>query len=315
MNRKIKVVTLSSIAVILLAGCGVGGKQIIVPTYLPPKEAGKVKGITNGNGDNKGKFISFAINKVKSEVPVPKGTDRRIINITQEAVTESNYILLHPVYNSSHNGLDILVTKWEFPKPECDQNECILKTEMELAFTIYRGSVPYITKIYPVSKTRSTEKRTKMNLPSEMTLSAEMIKESVEGFISDISPQKTNQLRELKSLPTEIAYLLDMAPAGNYQEIINKMEKYKGDKDASFYYDLAVFYEALAAKSEELGFLEKANINYQKSMDRGGSSDSVIVSTKARFDNFYNIFKKLVQQRSINQKQENSINEDYNTKE
>lgn len=313
-NTVLKSTLLSSVALLFMTGC-VGGKQIIVPTYLAPKEASKVKGIMEDNGDKKGKFISLAIDpKVKTEVQIQDALKKRIVNITKETITESNYILLHPIYSVSQNGLSLHVTNYSFKK-SCEKDACYLDSQMELSFNISRGSVDYYTKNYNSSKQRQSEKRSQHLLPNEMEISAELIKDCVEQFISDISPQKTNQLRELKPLPSEIAYLLDMAPAGNYQEIIAKMEKYKGDKDMSYYYDLAVFYEALAAKNEELGLLEKANINYEKALSKGGSTDEVVVKTKARFDKFYDVFKKLAQQRSSNKKQEQSINDEYNIKE
>lgn len=314
MKTAIKTTLLSSVAALFLTGC-VSGKQIIVPTYLAPKEASKVKGIMDDNGDKKGKFVSLAIDpKVKSEVQIPDALKKRIVNITKETITESNYILLHPIYSVSQNGLSLQVTNYSFKK-SCEADACYLDSQLELSFNISRGSVDYYTKNYNSSKQRQSEKRSQHLLPNEMEISAELIKDCVEQFIADISPQKTNQLRELKPLPSEIAYLLDMAPAGNYQEIIAKMEKYKGDKDMSYYYDLAVFYEALAAKNEELGFLEKANANYDKALAKGGATDEVVVKTKARFDKFYDVFKKLAQQRSNNKKQEKSINDEYNIKD
>lgn len=306
----------SILPIAVFSGCSSSGKQIIVPTYVAPKEVAKVKGIVADSGDTKGKFLSFAINP---KISVPNGvnnvtdaTKKKIISITKEAITNSNYILIHPVYNASTIGLSMSVTDYSYVK-DCSSDMCELTSGISMDFQINRGSVDYFTKVYDSTSRRSAEKHKQQLLPTAQELSTEMIRDCVEKFIFDISPSKTNQLRELKSLPSEIAYVVDMAPKGNYENLIETMEAYKGDKSVGYYYDLAVFYEALAATNEDLPMLKKAKLNYEKAMKKGGSSDTLVVNTKARFDNFYAILDKLLTQQDKNKKQEKAIDGDFST--
>ncbi len=302
--------------ILVFTGCATGGKQIIVPTYTAPKEVAKVKGIVADSGDTKGKFLSFAINP---KVSVPNGVNsvtdamkKKIISITKEAITNSNYILIHPVFNASTIGLSMSVMEYNYVK-DCSSDMCELTSELSMDFQINRGSVDYFTKVYDSTSRRSAEKGKQQFLPTAQELSTEMIRDCVEKFIYDISPSKTNQLRELKALPSEIAYVIDMAPKGNYENLIETMEAYKGDKSVGYYYDLAVFYEALAATNEDLLLLKKAKLNYEKAMKKGGSSDALVVNTKARFDNFYTILAKLIAQQDKNKKQEKAIDDEFST--
>lgn len=319
MNSWKETVFLSILPILVFTGCATGEKQIIVPTYTAPKEVAKVKGLIEDSSDSKGKFLSFAINP---KISVPDGinnvTDamkKQIIITTKEAITGSNYIMIHPVFNSSTIGLTMSVTGYKYDKPNCSGDMCELSPALSMGFEINRGGIDYFTKTYNSAANRSAEKNKQQQLPSQLILTSEMIKDCVEQFISDISPSKTNQLRELKSLPAEIAYVIDMAPKGNYENLVETMEGYKGEKSVGYYYDLAVFYEALAATNEDLPMLKKAKANYEKAMSKGGSSDEVIVNTKARFDNFYSMLNKLLSQQDKNKKKEKAISDEYNTKD
>jgi hypothetical protein len=297
----------------LFTGCGTTGKQIIVPTYIAPKQEAKIKGLMADTTDTKGKFLSFSINpKVSSseETKLNDAMKKRVISITKEAITKSNYILINPVLNDSTNTLSMSVTSYHYEN-KCESDTCSVNGELQMNFQITRGGVDYYIENYDAKVLRSSERAKKQFLPSEATASAEMVKECVEKFIYDISPSKTNQLRELKSLPSELSYVIDMAPKGNYENLIEAMEGYKGEKSVGYYYNLAVFYEALAASSEDLSMLKKAKINYTKAMERGGSSDAIVVATKAKFDNFYKMLDKLIAQQDKNKAKEKAINEDY----
>ena len=311
-----KVLFCSILPIAVFSGCAGSGKQIIVPTFVAPKEVAKVKGLIADSGDTKGKFLSFAINP---KVSVPNGvknvtdaTKKTIISITKEAITNSNYILIHPVFNASTIGLSMSVMNFTYDK-DCSGDMCDVTSELSMGFEINRGSVDYFAKVYDSTSQRSAEKYNQQSLPTAQKLSTEMIRDCVEKFIFDISPNKTNQLRELKSLPSEIAYVVDMAPKGNYENLVETMESYKGDKSVGYYYDLAVFYEALAATNEDLPMLKKAKLNYEKAMKKGGSSDALVVNTKARFDNFYAILDKLLTQQDKNKKQEKAIDGEFST--
>lgn len=310
-----KVLFCSILPIAVFSGCAGSGKQIIVPTYIAPKEVAKVKGLIADSGDTKGKFLSFAINP---KILVPNGVNgitdamkKKTITLTKEAITNSNYILIHPVYNASMIGLNLSITDYSYTK-NCT-NMCDVTSSLSMGFEINRGSVDYFAKVYDSTMQRSSETYNQQSLPTEQTLSTEMIRDCVEKFIFDISPNKTNQLRELKSLPSEIAYVVDMAPKGNYENLVETMESYKGDKSVGYYYDLAVFYEALAATNEDLPMLKKAKLNYEKAMKKGGSSDALVVNTKARFDNFYAILDKLLTQQDKNKKQEKEIDGEFST--
>ena len=79
------------------------------------------------------------------------------------------------------------------------------------------------------------------------------------------------------------------------------MEKYKCKRDMNFYYDLAILYEAQASVSEDLSGLDSANDNYNMALSRGGAKDELILSAKARFDNFYELLEKTKKQDASNQ--------------
>lgn len=304
---------LSIIPLALFTGCGTTGKQIIVPTYIAPKQEAKIKGLMADTTDTKGKFLSFSINPNVSspkELRLTDAMQKQVLNTTKQAITKSNYILINPVLNDATNTLSMSVINYRYDN-KCESDACSVNGEIKMSFQITRGGVDYYVENYDASVLRSAERAKRQFLPSEATASNEMVKECVEKFIYDISPNKTNQLRELKSLPSELSYVIDMAPKGNYENLIEAMEGYKGEKTLGYYYNLAVFYEALAASSEDLSMLKKAKINYTKAMEKGGSSDAVVIATKAKFDNFYKMLDKLVAQQDKNKAKEKAINEDY----
>lgn len=87
----------------------------------------------------------------------------------------------------------------------------------------------------------------------------------------------------------------------NYKGAINAMENYKGNKTMEFYFNLAIYYEALASTQSDLSLLSQASENYDKAMAMGGSTDEIVIKAKAKFDNFYELIKAIDEQKKSNQ--------------
>jgi len=111
----------------------------------------------------------------------------------------------------------------------------------------------------------------------------------VKYFISDISPLKTYQMREFKPLPSELQAVIAYAKRKNYKGAISLMEAYKGDKDANYYYNLAILYEAMASTTEDIKYLKLAQKNYNEAILKGGGDDKTILDAKVRFDKFFDL--------------------------
>ena len=89
------------------------------------------------------------------------------------------------------------------------------------------------------------------------------------------------------------------------------MEEYRGKKDADYFYNLAVIYEAAAAKNENTEDLERAYDNYATAMQLSGGNDAMITKAQARFDAYYRLFEKVVEQRRANTKLEKKLQKEY----
>jgi len=291
--------------VIYFSGCG--GAKIVIPTYTAPHEYKKISEIESGGDTKEGSYLTLAINP---DIGGDMGSDKKLIksaliSSVKEALTETNFITIYPIYDTASVALSMKVLSYEYKK--LDTNS--IRAGIQVSYTITKGVTEYLSKTYSAHKNRHAANAAK--LPSKNEIIVELCRDATEYFIDDISPRVTNQLREFKPLPGELEYIITYAKLGNYEEAVNDMNAYKGSKDKDFYYNLAILYEALGSKTGDLKTFRNTEIAYNKSMKLGGHSDDVIVKAKARFDNFYRLFKMTQQQKQKNRKLENELNDMY----
>ncbi|MEA3229197.1 MAG: hypothetical protein U9P38_09020 [Campylobacterota bacterium] len=125
-------------------------------------------------------------------------------------------------------------------------------------------------------------------------------------MIKDISPIQSKKIVELKDLPDELQYTVKYAKGKNFKGAIKVMENYKGKKEFEYYFNLAVYYEGYGSQIDNIAMFAKAEENYEKALAMGGSDDEAIIKGKMKFDNFYNIIKKVAKQQAANLKQTSS---------
>jgi len=296
--KRVFSISLFLILAFSFTGCGTGPK-IVIPSYTAPKEVAKLKKIeTKDEVIAKGAYLAVWIN------PDVKGTSSTnpklkdiLINNIKTAITQTNFIALDPLGETEGVALNMKVIDYNFKLKSSNEEEL----DLIVSFSLTRGVDEFFVKTYETKEIR----RGKM-MPSEDSLAYQASKKLVRMFISDISPLKTYQLREFKSLPSELKYVVSYAKRKNYKGAIKLMENYKGEKDLNYYYNLAVLYEALASTTEDLKFLKQAQINYERALEKGGITDELVMKAKARFDKFYDLLK---QTKKIQKNNEELIND------
>jgi hypothetical protein len=281
--------------VLFFTACG-GGPKIVIPSYTAPKEAAKLSKIeTKDEFISKGAYLAVWLNP---EVKGAKGTNSKLesmlIDSVKAKLTETNFVTIDPLGSDGDVALSMKVSNYEY---ENIGNK--VSMSLEVTFIISRGSDEFLVKKYSDRKNRQSKDISK--LPSENELASEAVSKVVKYFISDISPLKTSQLREFKSLPNELTHVVAYAQRKNYKGAITLMENFKGEKDLNYHYDLAILYEAEASINEDMKLLDSAQSNYEQAMNLGGFNDELIVSAKARFDNFYDLLSKTKKQDKANQ--------------
>ncbi|NPA65342.1 MAG: hypothetical protein GXO11_00525 [Epsilonproteobacteria bacterium] len=225
-----------------------------------------------------------------------------LIASVKSALTQTNFIALDPLGDENGVALNMEVIDYDFVKNGNKES-----LYLEVAFTLSRGVNEFLVKTYHTRLNRQSKDPSR--LPTQNQLASQAAKRLVKYFIADISPLKTHQLREFKPFPSDLEYVVSYAKRKNYQGAIEAMQKYKGNKDAAYYYNLAVLYEALASETENLRYLTEAKHNYEKAIALGGYKDKLIVDAKARFDNFYVLLNKTKEV----QKQNAALIEDRNS--
>jgi len=279
-----------------LSGCGASGAKIVIPSYTAPKEVSKLKKIeTKDEFISDGTYLAVWLNP---DVGGTKKTNLKLKDMLIESVkaklTETNFITIDPLGDENGVSLSMKVSNYDYRKVT---NK--VSMALEVTFTLSRATDEFLVKKYRVRKNRQARDVTK--LPSEDELASQAVSKVVKYFISDISPLKTFQLREFKSLPKDLGAVVSYAKRKNYKSGIKLMNYYKGKRDMNFYYDLAILYEAEASEKENLKLLRLADDNYEKAMALGGMNDKLIIDAKARFDNFYELLNKTKKQDKANQ--------------
>lgn len=280
-----QIVLIGAVAIFFTA-CG-HGPRIVIPSYTAPKEAAKLKRIeTKDEFIAKGAYLALWLNP---DVEGAKRTNPKLadmlIGSVKSAITQTNFIALDPLGEENGVALTMKVVSYDFKK---DGNKESLY--LQVTFTLSRGVDEFLVKTYDKHLTRSSANPSR--LPTEDQLAAEAVKKIVKYFISDISPLKTYQMREFKPLPSELEAVTAYAKRKNYKGAISLMEAYDGEKDANYYYNLAILYEAMASETEDLNYLKEAKKNYNKAILKGGAKDKTILDAKVRFDQFYDLLNK-----------------------
>ncbi len=282
-------------AVVFISGCATGAK-IVIPSYTAPKEVAKISKI-----ETKDEFISdetYLALWINPDVKGANTTNKKLapmlINSVKEKITQTNFIAIDPLGGEESVALNMKILNYTYK----NFGKKVMLT-LEVSFTLSRGVNEFLVKTYKARKNRQANDPSK--LPTENELASEAVSKVVKYFISDISPLKTNQLREFKELPDELSAVFTYAKRRNYKDAIRIMKRYKGEKDINYHYDLAILYEAQASTTEDVKLLKLASREYEKAMDLGGYKDKLIVDAKARFDKFYDLLRKTKKQEKANQ--------------
>ena len=295
MFRFTSILVISTVA-ILMSGCGAGGAKIVIPSYTAPKEASKLSKIeTKDEFISDGAYLALWLNPV---VTGAKETNAQLepmlIDNIKSKLTQTNFIAIDPMGGEDGVALNMKVVNYDYKKEGTK-----VKLALEVTFTLSRGMDEFLVKTYSDRKNRQSKDISK--LPTENELASQSVSKVVRYFISDISPLKTNQLREFKSLPKELEPVIAYAKRKNYKGAIKLMQRYKKDRDMNYYYNLAILFEAEASIKEDLSILRYAKLNYEKAMDNGGFSDKLVSDSKAKFDNFYELLNQTKKQGEANQ--------------
>jgi len=295
MNKLISYVVAISVGVFFSA-CGGSSAKIVIPSYTAPKEAAKISKIeTKDEFISDSAYLALWLNPdiVNAKASNPKIADM-LIQSVKAKLTETNFIALDPLGGDDGVALNMNVSNYEYK-----DNGNKLSLSLEVTFTLARGVEEFLVKKYSTRSNRQSKDKTK--LPTENELASQSVDKLVRYFISDISPLKTNQLREFKSTPKGLEVVVPYAKSKNYKGAIKAMNRYKGKKDMNYYYNLAILYEAEASVTENMKLLKRSEFNYEQAMVLGGHKDKVVISAKARFDKFYDLLDKTKKQGKANE--------------
>ncbi len=294
MNKIVSFLIVVGVSVFFSA-CGGSTAKIVIPSYTAPKEAAKISKI-----ETKDEYISdsaYLALWINPEVANAKKTNPQLETMLIESVkakiTETNFITLDPLGGDDGVALNMSISNYEFK----DSGNKI-SLSLDVTFTLARGVDEFLVKKYNSRANRQSKDKTK--LPTENELAAQGVDKVVKYFIADISPLKTYQLREFKSTPKGLEVVIPYAKQKNYKGAIKAMNRYKGQKDMNYFYNLAILYEAEASITENMKLLKRAQYNYEEAMAQGGFKDKVVMSAKARFDKFYDLLDRTKKQDKAN---------------
>lgn len=293
------------VAALMLGGCA--KEQLLIDVYSAPKELKKVEGMVSTNA-KLGEYLIISINpevQMNQKRANAKALESYLVSNIQESLTQTGFFTIHPIYSESNIKLDMQVIEYTF-----DEGSNHVNADLSVDFIITKNATKYFNKVYN-QKIKLQARAGRSALPSNSSILADLAKSVTAKFAKDISPLRTKKLVELKSLPDAIAYTINYAKSGNYQGAIDAMENYTGSKDVNYHFNLAIYYEGLAAKTQSLDLLAKASENYEKAMMLGGATDELVLKEKAKFDNFYNLFKLIEEQRTNNEGKIKAIDREY----
>ncbi len=281
---------------VLFSACVSSGAKIVIPSYTAPKEVTKISKIeTKDEFISDDAYLALWINPdVKNAQKTNKKLQSLLINNIKAKLTQTNFITLDPLGNNGDVSLNMEIGNYSYTN-----NGNKVSLSLEVVFILSRGVDEFLVKTYSDRKNRQSKDKTK--LPTEYELASEAVAKVVRYFVSDISPLKTNQLREFKSMPNDLKAVITYAKNRNYKGAIKLMNRYEGKKDKNFHYNLAILYEAEASITENVKLLKRAQSNYEIAMSLGGEDDKLIIDAKSKFDIFYDLLDRTKKQKKANQ--------------
>jgi hypothetical protein len=297
---KKRYITILAISALVLTGCG--STKLLLNTYIPPNKPKEVSQMLQSEGSNSG-FLEIEIVDfiIKGDgVEYNKSFNNKLVSSLKKFVTQTNFISISEVKDVSNLSLDMRVLIFEYKETSKAINGLI-----SVEFNIRKKGTTFYTQNYRYPIKRYA-KAGRQALPSKSQIFADASDYLAKKLIKDISPIASLKLVELKDLPSELAYTQSYAKQKNYEGAIKAMKAYKGEKDEAYYFNLAVYCEALAAKSDDIALLSKANEYYEKAMQMSKGGDEVITNGKAKFDRYYHVIKKVADQKAKNDKKNNN---------
>jgi hypothetical protein len=292
-------ITILAIGVVL-SGCS--KNQLLVNTYIPPNKPKEVSQMLETEDANSGfleiEIVDFIIkgDGVNSDMSF----ENKLVSSLKKFITQTNFISISEVKDVSNLSLDMKVLIFQY-------NETPNATSglVSVEFNIRKEGTTFYTQNYKYNIKRYA-KAGRQALPSKAQLLSEASDYLAKKLIKDISPVASLKLVELIDLPDEIAYTQKYAKQKNYKGAIKAMKAYRGKKDEAYYFNFAVYCEALAAKSDDLALLSKADEYYEKAMQLSQGENEVITKGKAKFDRYYQVIKKVADQKAKNAEKNNN---------
>ena len=285
-----------------ISGCG--QTKLLIGTYNPPnkqKEVNKMLEMT----DAKSGYLDLEIyhKVIKADgVRTDKSFDNKLLSSLKKFITQTNFIAINSVADQSNLSLDMKVLIYNY-KATSNRINGVISVE----FNIRKEGSVFYTQNYKYNINRYS-KAGVQGLPTKGEILAQASDYLAKKLIKDISPVATQKLVELKALPSALEYTIRYAQGRNYEGAIKAMKKYQGEKTDAYYFNLAVYYEALASQSDSVELLTKSDEYYEEAMRLSEGKDDVIINGKMKFDNYYSIIKKVADQKRANAKNSNNDN-------
>ncbi|MBT5933881.1 hypothetical protein [Sulfurimonas sp.] len=284
----------------ILGGCA--KKQLLLNTYVAPKKPKEVTQMLDQSTSSAG-FLEIEIvkNILKADgIKSDKSFDSKLLSSLKKFITQTNFISISEVEDKGSLSLDMKVLVFEY-KTTSNTITGLVGVE----FNIRKDGTVFYSQNYKHNIKRYS-KAGKQGLPSRAQLLSEASDYLAKKLIKDISPMQTRKLVEIMSLPSELEYTQKYAKDKNYEGAIKGMKKYDGEKTYEYYFNLAVYYEALASKTDDLALLTKADEYYEKAMQLSEGSNEIITKGKSKFDKYYKIIKKVADQKAKNAVQDDN---------
>jgi len=302
-NISKKIVFVVGVLALTFNMTGCGPAKLLMNTYTPPKKEKEVKEMLE-NSDSKSGFleleIAHKILKAKG-VKSDKEFDAKLLSSLKKFITQTNFISVNDIEDQSAMSLDMKILIFDYV-----ETPTTIKGTIAVEFNIRKEGTVFYTQNYKYNINRYS--KSGFQGVNKGTILAQASDYLAKKLIKDISPVATQKLVALKPLPSELEYTITYARGGNFEGAIKGMLKYKGEKSAAYYFNLAVYYEALASKSDSLELLTKANEYYEEAMKLSEGKDEEIVAGKSKFDNYYRIIKKIADQKRANAKSSTNDN-------
>lgn len=273
--------------------------NVVINAYVPPLEERVIRDAMNQSG-----VFSLALDPaVQMAATTQDGSvlQKALVDSMLAALGSENYICIEPVYDWAEVKLRMKVVDYNYKEwYDRDNGMYNIQNFLQVSFVLSQSGIDKLTKTYDWEEPRSA--RNKQQLPSQKVLLSKLAKNVVASFIEDIAPKRTYQMRKLEDFPNELSYVQIFIENKNYQSAVEEMASYMGEKDAEYYYNLAILYEAVASESEKANDMQKAKTCYTRCMQNGGSGNEEMVEAKARFDESFRQFSRLENQRRANKK-------------